>query len=234
MPRLARNALVLALACGVVPALGATPAPRASAPAAAATFLPSAIGARVHVQLERSVLTVRGPLETQVAFDLARTSPTVVTLRRTDAKGAAIATALVRRSDDALAVADVAHARFDPDFADILNGLNLALAALRGAGREPWTADVVVAVNVAPAAIAFATTAAPDGGFDFTGDGALRPEPSASPAPQDAPPIAIAVHVDGHATHGRVARVTLVQTRSVAVAFVPYVNVARWAFRFTY
>jgi hypothetical protein len=229
---IARTASILAatLAFGASPA----PAPRAPGVAAAPTFLPATVGARVHVRLERSVLTARGPLDTEVAFDLVRTSPTLVALRRTDAKGATTTTALVRRADDALAVADVAHARLDPDFADVLNGLNLALAALHGASRAPWTADIAVAVNVAPVAVAFATTDAADGGFAFTGDGTLPAETHASPEPADAPAVAIAVHVDGSVAHARVARITVVQTRSVAVAFVPYVNVARWAFRFSY
>jgi hypothetical protein len=209
-------------------ALGAAPAPHAPA---APTFLPQAVGARVHAQLERSVLTLRGPRATTIAFDLVRTSPTALALRRTDATGEASPAVLALRADDTLALADVAHARSDPDFADVLNGLNLARAAVRGASREPWTANVAVAVNTTPAAVAFAATAAADGGFDFAGDGTV---PSAAPAASDAPAIAIAVHVDGHAAHGRIERIVVMQTRSVAVAFAPYVNVARWTFRFTY
>jgi hypothetical protein len=59
-------------------------------------------------------------------------------------------------------------------------------------------------------------------GGDSNGpDGGNRPSGSSSP-------IALTIHIDGHASNGAANRITITQMRTVTIANMPYVNVGSW------
>ncbi len=46
--------------------------------------------------------------------------------------------------------------------------------------------------------------------------------------PQGRPGFAVAVSVDGRIRHGSVNKLAIVETRSISIDAVPYVNVSGW------
>ncbi len=161
----------------------------ASVPAvadASLTLVPAVPGAPVQYRITRIAQTANGPTTTNAAFELIRRSATTLVLQRANADGTPNLSVLTQAPDDSLALAEDARgAAADADLADVLYGMNLAIAATHGtdaAGKNPWN----VAVPLAPAAGAptAAVAVVPNGGsadFDFAGEGSGFANPARRP-----------------------------------------------------
>jgi hypothetical protein len=161
-----------------VPAFAAPPAP---------SLLPAAPGARVHIHLVQTLQGTSGPLATAIDFDLVRRGPATLVIERPQPGGAPNVSVLSLGKDGSLALAESASAAAaDADVADLLQGLNFALAATRNADpatHGAWAASLPLAPpGTATAMVSIVPAAATPGGFDFTGDGQTTAAPP-TPAP---------------------------------------------------
>lgn len=74
----------------------------------------------------------------------------------------------------------------------------------------------------------------PGGGGGFPGGGSRRHcgddtgPPDGDNEPRASGPIALTIHIDGHATNGQASRITITETRVLTLANMPYVNVGSW------
>jgi hypothetical protein len=68
----------------------------------------------------------------------------------------------------------------------------------------------------------------PGGGAGGDGGGGESGGNGAPPMPQGRPGFAVAVSVDGRIRHGSVNKLAIVETRSISIDAVPYVNVSGW------
>jgi hypothetical protein len=130
-------------------ALVALAAMPVAADAASLALLPQALGQRVHVRLVRSVQSANGPTVTTATFDLVRRAGTTLAMERTETGGPPNVSVLSVQPDGSLALAEDARgAAADADAVDVLAGLNLALAAIRGSdasSHASWAASVPIA-----------------------------------------------------------------------------------------
>ena len=175
----------------LVPALLVAAGLAAGAPAVAATpvsVLPLAVGQRVHYHLVRTVQGANGPLASVTDFDVVRRAGTTLVIERPQPDGTPNVSVLAVKKDGSLTLAEgPGGAVADPDVAGLLDGLNLALAATRGAdpnARGAWAATlpVVPAAGTATAMVSVIPANVAAGGFDFIGDGQTTVTP---PAPSD-------------------------------------------------
>jgi hypothetical protein len=140
-------------------------------------LVPAAPGTPVHLRLTRVEQTAHGPVTTTTAFDLIRRSATTLVIERANPDGTPNVSVLTAAADGSLALAEDARgAAADADLPPVIFGLNLAIAATRGAdatGHTPWTATIPVApgANAAAASVTFQPIAGGPTEVDFTGDG---------------------------------------------------------------
>jgi hypothetical protein len=130
----------------------------------------------MHFRLVRTVQGTSGPLATTADFDLVRRGATTLVIERPQPGGTPNVSVLSINRDGSIAVPDPARAAAaDADLADLLGGLNLGIAAIRGAEGTPraWAASVPVlpAATGASALVSIVPGATTANGFDFAGDG---------------------------------------------------------------
>jgi hypothetical protein len=147
--------------------------------------VPQITGARIHVKLVRTTQGTTGPLATTSTFDLVRRGGGAFALERPQPSGAPNVAVLTQKKDGTLALSDDARAlNADQELATIVDGLNVAIAAMHGAdasNHSAWTTGVPVppvayvpAANPPPvptANVAFLPSNITPGGYDFSGDG---------------------------------------------------------------
>jgi hypothetical protein len=172
-----RLSLVLAFVASVTFAASAGTLPIA--------VVPQITGARMHVKLVRTTQGTTGPLATTSTFDLVRRGGGAFALERPQPSGAPNVAVLTQKKDGTLALSDDARAlNADQELSAIVDGLNVAIAAMRGAdasNHSAWTTGVPVpSVAYVPAAnpppvptanVAFLPANITPGGYDFSGDG---------------------------------------------------------------
>jgi uncharacterized membrane protein YgcG len=153
-------------------------------PAAADTplsIVPAVAGTPVHLKLTRVEQTAHGPVTTTTAFELIPRSATTFVVERPNPDGTPNVSVVTAAADGLLALAEDARgAAADADLPPVLFGLNLAIAATRGAdasGHSPWTAPIPVApgANAPAATVSFQPIASGPTEVDFTGDGDTTP-----------------------------------------------------------
>jgi hypothetical protein len=150
-------------------------------PAAAAGvgigLLPQAVGQRAHLRVVRTVQGTTGPLPATMAFDLVRRTATTLVIERQRPDGTPNLSVLTENKDGSLALTEDARGTAaDADVSEVLVGLNLALAATRGADtstHETWVATIPVGPTTGGPAASVALISSNIAGseFDFSGDG---------------------------------------------------------------
>lgn len=182
-----RLVLRKSIVCALTLALSSFEPAGAAAPLAG--LLPDAAGTRVHLRAVRTVQAASGPISTVTVFDLVRRAPATLVLERTRADGTPNPSVLTVTKDGALALAEDTHgAAADADANDLLEGLNLALAATREAdgSTHSWAATLATSPDAgAPTASMILIPVGIAGNeFDFKGDAqaAAAPERSRSEA----------------------------------------------------
>jgi hypothetical protein len=172
-----RWALVLPFVASVAVAASAATLPIA--------VVPQITGARMHVTLVRTTQGTTGPLAVTSTFDLVRRGGGAFALERPQPNGAPNVAVLTQKKDGTLALGDDARALgADLELAAIVDGLNVAIAAMHGADASnhgAWTTGVPVpSVAYVPAAnppleptaiVAFLPANITPSGYDFAGDG---------------------------------------------------------------
>jgi hypothetical protein len=141
------------------------------------TLVPAANGVPLHLRLTRTTQTADGPQTTTNAFDLVRRSPTTLVIERANPDGTPNVSVLTAAPDGTLSLAEDARgAAADADLAEVLFGVNLAIAATRGAdasGHTAWTTSIpaLSGANPPQAAVTLEPIATGASEVDFTGDG---------------------------------------------------------------
>ena len=157
----------------------------AGAAAPLAGLLPDAAGTRVHLRLVRTIQAASGSVATVTVFDLVRRAPTTLVLERTRADGTPNSSVLTVTKDGALALAEDARgASADADANDLIEGLNLALAATREADGSTHSWPATLATSPEGGASTTSMILIPVGiagsEFDFKGDAQAAAAPERS------------------------------------------------------
>jgi hypothetical protein len=178
-----RLVLRKSIVCALTLALSSFEPAGAAAPLAG--LLPDAAGTRVHLRAVRTVQAASGPISTVTVFDLVRRAPATLVLERTRADGTPNPSVLTVTKDGALALAEDTHgAAADADANDLLEGLNLALAATREAdgSTHSWAATLATSpdAGASTASMILIPVGIAGNEFDFKGDAQAAAAPERS------------------------------------------------------
>ncbi len=141
------------------------------------SLIPAGLGVPLHLHLTHTAQTSAGPQTSSVAFAIVRRSATTLVIERANPDGTPNVSVLKANLDGTLALAEDARGTAaDADLADVLFGVNLAIAATRGGdamGRTPWTATIPIAAtaDAISAPVDLQPIATGTSEVDFTGDG---------------------------------------------------------------
>lgn len=188
-------------------------------------FLPPAPGQRLHYHIVHTVQTADGTQTTTTDVTIVRRTGTTLVAERTVAGGTPNLSILKAGTDGALVPSDDAPSgAADAGLNDALAAVNLAIAATREGDPSAslsWNANVPLTAApraaVLPALVMPGRLAGTDFDFEGLGQSALTGGVTAT------------VHITGHASGGRAQRITIVLTRAVTIAGLPYVNAGSWS-----
>ncbi len=249
---LATVATLAAVAAGAA----ASPAPAPVAlPATVPAVIP-APGHTEHYRITRTAQGNSGARTGVSDVTLRRTSATTLTLAGAFGDPPSKLTVLTVAPDGSLQIPAAAKAAgSDAALDDVVDGLNRLTQLFAGRSAAPhdgWSAAVRVpgvrgasATVVVPIVVENATAT----GFELHGvgqstvqaqrnDGSAPPRgygrpgafrgPAPAPASSPSGPLSLTVAVDGLVRHGAVSRISIVDTRSISLDALPYVNVSGW------
>jgi hypothetical protein len=140
-------------------------------------LLPQVAAQRLHYRVVRTVQGASGPQATTAAFDVVRRAGNLLVVERTDPNGRPNLSVLKMGSDGSLTLTeDTRASAVDADLREVIAGLNVAIAATRGAdasAHATWDANISVASGpgAGVAAITFTPTNVAGNDFDFEGTG---------------------------------------------------------------